>query len=207
MVYNCVHSKNKFSTKLIRRRLKLKKFYRDIISDEEREYYISNLTDELPFLRIKAGVSQDDLAGLLGVSRQTYGSIERRDRRMTWNTYLSLIFFFDNKKETRSILRSTEAFPHKFINSMNAEESAPEKIMSKIQGYYPEVLDKLDDNAINTIRTLIMIEYARCTNQPGEAVVRAFNGMNFMTSSSKNAKVDDALKKIKGKADEEDGQQ
>ena len=183
-----------------------KQFLRDVISEEEKEFYISSLTDELPFLRVKAGISQDELAGLLGVSRQTYGSIERRDRPMSWNTYLSLIFFFDNKTETHSILRSMEAFPHKFISAINAEDTAPEEIMSKIRGDYPEVLDKLDDHAINSIRTLIMIEYARCTNQPGEAVVRSFNGMNFMRVSPRNNKVDDALKKIKGKADEEDRQ-
>lgn len=183
-----------------------RQFFRDVISEEEKEAYISKLTDELPFLRIKAGVSQDELAGLLGVSRQTYGAFERRDRPMGWNTYLSLIFFFDNKTETHSIIRSMEAFPHKFINRINAEETAPEEILSKIRSDYPDVLDKLDEHAINSIRTLIMIEYARCTNQPGEAVVRSFNGMNFMKSSPKNNKVDDALRKIKGKADDENGQ-
>lgn len=183
-----------------------KQFFKGIISSEEKESYISKLTDELPYLRMKARVSQDELAGLLGVSRQTYGAIERRDRSMSWSTYLSLIFFFDNKMETHSVLRSMEAFPHKFISGINVEETVPEEIMSKLHKDYPDVFDKLDDHAINSIRTLVMIEYARCTNQPGEAVVRAFNGINFMTYSQRNDKVDDALRKIKGKADEENGQ-
>ena len=178
-------------------------FFKKIISEEEKKTYISKLTDELPYLRLRAGVSQDELAGILGVSRQTYGSIERRDRTMTWNTYLSMIFFFDNKSETRSLIRSMDAFPHKLINGMNAVEVDPEDVMLEIHVNYPGVLDKLDEHAINSIKTLIMIEYARCTNQTGEAVVRSFNGKNFMRSSTKNDKVDDALKKIKGKSDEE----
>ena len=41
------------------------------ISDEERERYIERLVKELPVLRIKLGLSQDEMGNLLGVSRQT----------------------------------------------------------------------------------------------------------------------------------------
>lgn len=173
---------------------------KNIISEDEKNIYISELTSELPFLRLKAEISQDELAALIGISRQTYGAIERKDRPMGWNTYLSLIFFFDNNAKTHEIIRKTEAFPHKFINSINAAEQIPEELMSELSESYSDVFAKLDEHAINSVRTMIMIEYARCTNQSGEAVVKSFNGMNFMKMTSRNEKIENALRKIKGKS-------
>ena len=71
--------------------------YMDIptrISDMERETLITKLIDELPVLRLKTGLSQDDLAGLLDISRQTYSSMETKKRKMSWSLYLSLILIF-----------------------------------------------------------------------------------------------------------------
>lgn len=176
----------------------LEKQLKDIISEDEKEAYMLKLTKELPFLRMKLEISQDELAGFIGVSRQTYGAIERKDRPMGWNTYLSLIFFFDNNAATHNIIRGMDAFPHKFINSINAGERVPEEIFQQLSENYPEIFDKLDEHAVNSIRTMIMIEYARCTNQSGEAVVKSFNGMNFMSKQPRNARIDEALRKIKG---------
>ena len=64
------------------------------ISDKKREILISKLVDELPVLRTKLALSQDELAGILGISRQTYSSIETKKRKMSWGTFLSLILFF-----------------------------------------------------------------------------------------------------------------
>lgn len=174
--------------------------YKNIISTSERKAYIAELKSELPFLRMKAGVSQDELACIIGVSRQTYGAIERGDRPMGWTTYLSLIFFFDNKIETRDLVRTSDAYPHKFVACLNVEDTAPEDMIISLTDSYPEVFEKLDDRAVDAIRTHIMIEYARCTNQEGASVVRSFDGMNFMRKNSRSEKVDEALKKIKGKS-------
>ncbi len=179
-----------------------KPMFKKILSSSERKAYIEQLKAELPFLRLKAGVSQDELASIIGVSRQTYGAIERGDRPMGWNTYLSLIFFFDNKSETHDLVRGTDAFPHKFISGINLEDTSTEEMMMNLTEGYPEVFNKLDANAVSTIRTLIMIEYARCTNQPGESVVKSFDGMNFLKKPSRSEKVDTALKKIRGRSHE-----
>lgn len=170
-----------------------------IISDAEKKKYIKELRADLPFLRMKAGVSQDDLASIIGVSRQTYGAIERSDRPMGWNTYLSLIFYFDNKSETRDLIRGSDAFPHKFVAGINSEDTATDEMMLKLSENYPDVFDKLDENARTTIKTLIMIEYARCTNQTGESVVKSFDGMNFMKKPSRSDKVDGTIKKMRGR--------
>lgn len=75
------------------------------INELEKNTLINRLIPELPVLRTKAGLSQDELSGLLGISRQTYSSIETQKRKMPWSIYLSLVFILDNNVLTHSIVR------------------------------------------------------------------------------------------------------
>ena len=65
-----------------------------LMTTNEREKLIARLVDELPVLRLKLGMSQDELANILDVSRQTYSSIETKKRKMSWALFLSLILIF-----------------------------------------------------------------------------------------------------------------
>ena len=56
--------------------------------------YIENMTENLPALRAKLGLTQEDAAEKIGVSRVTIAMIETRKREMTWNTFLSLVHLF-----------------------------------------------------------------------------------------------------------------
>ena len=49
---------------------------------------------ELPVLRARLGLSQEELGEKIGLSRQMVVAMETRKRPMTWNTYLSLILLF-----------------------------------------------------------------------------------------------------------------
>ena len=62
------------------------------ISNDVKKEYIDALIPELKLLRAKANISQDDLAGILCISRQSYCQIENGNKAMPWNIYLSLIF-------------------------------------------------------------------------------------------------------------------
>lgn len=46
------------------------------ILDVDKDHLISILTEELPVLRAKIGLSQDKLSNIVGISRQTYSAIE-----------------------------------------------------------------------------------------------------------------------------------
>lgn len=169
------------------------------ISDAEKDKYILALTSELALLRTKADISQEELARLIGVSRQTYGAIERKTRKMSWNTYLSLILFYDYNRKTHNTLRTIDAFPHEIIKRFN-EGCDPlaldidDFIADGIKG----IADKLDDQALRQIRTLIMLEYARCSGTPGDVVVKAFGGMTFPDSvQPDDEKVIKSLRAIK----------
>ena len=43
----------------------------------------------------------------------------------------------------------------------------------------------LDEQALHSIRTLIMLEYARCSQLPGDAVVKSFDGKTFTKGITK----------------------
>lgn len=89
------------------------------ISVEERERLIKILTEELPVLRAKIGLSQTEISTIVGISRQTYSAIETKKRNMSWGTYFSLMLFFEHNKRTRPILMSIGAFPEELEQMLN----------------------------------------------------------------------------------------
>lgn len=91
------------------------------IREIDKERLIDILTEELPVLRAKIGLSQEDLSGIIGISRQTYSSIETKKRRMSWNTYLSIILFFENNERTKDLLEVIGVFPKELKNVLNVD--------------------------------------------------------------------------------------
>lgn len=53
-----------------------------LLTDEEKDNFIATLTPNLTVLRTKAEISQEELANLIGISRQTYSAMERKVRKM-----------------------------------------------------------------------------------------------------------------------------
>ena len=82
-------------------------------TSEEKDQLIACLTKELPALRGAAKATQDEIASAVGVSRQTYNAVEMQKRKMTWNTYMALILFFDYNPNTHYTIRQLEAFPYR----------------------------------------------------------------------------------------------
>ena len=136
-----------------------------LITEKEKDELIEELTNELAVLRSKATVSQEELSKIIGISRQTYGDIERKKRKMSWNTYLSLILFFDYTQSTHTMIRNLSSFPSKFLNDFQEENKMSgysEQFISKI--ITKEINEKLDERALHAIKTVVMLEYARCSN-------------------------------------------
>lgn len=71
------------------------------MQDIDKEKLIELLTDELPVLRAKIGLSQEDVSMIIGISRQTYSAIETKKRKMTWSIALSLILYYEQNESTR----------------------------------------------------------------------------------------------------------
>ena len=154
-----------------------------VLSYEEKQKFIEALTNELPALRAKVGISQDDLSRLIGVSRQTFGSVERGERQMSWNTYLSLIMFFDYNQATHQMIRDISAFPEELIvrfNDGKRDVSTDLSIDSLFDNSAMEMFMQLDDQAFNTLKTALLIEYARCSNLSNEGIIKAFSGIKIV---------------------------
>ena len=65
-------------------------------------------------MRNQKGLTQEELADKIGVSRSTILSIENKKREMTWNTFLSLILLFTKNETTNKLLNVLEIYTDEF---------------------------------------------------------------------------------------------
>lgn len=127
-------------------------------NETEREHLIGCLVDELPVLRTKLSVSQTEIADMIGVSRQTYSSIETRKRKMTWSIYLSLILVFDCNSKTHDYIRGRGLFPEEIIISTEVTPLNLNNSFAKLENR----TIRFDEMAIQKIEAVFLSEYVRC---------------------------------------------
>lgn len=170
------------------------------LSEIVKNEFIEALAPELPLLRTKAEVSQGELANIIGISRQTYGAIERKIRKMSWSTYLSLVLFFDYNRKTHEMIRISPAFPQSLFEQFN-DDRIDFDLNLLLQVNNKNILESLDEQAISTIKTVLMLEYSRCNNISGDAVIKFFEGVALFSKNeiSGQERVMQAIKNIKGK--------
>lgn len=63
-----------------------------INKEEKRKELINWFVNDMAVIRKKFGVSQTELGKMIGVSRQTISSLERKEVVLTWDKYLALMF-------------------------------------------------------------------------------------------------------------------
>lgn len=85
----------------------------------DKDKLIDLLTEELPSLRAKIGVSQEELSDIIGISRPTYSAVETKKRKMSWNVFLSLLMFFTQNESTAPIIDTIGAFPNELKETLN----------------------------------------------------------------------------------------
>lgn len=76
-----------------------------------KEKLLEIMTDNLPALRAKIGLSQDEVSNIIGISRQTYCAIETHKRKMSWSTFMSLLFLFWYNEKTKVLVSAIDVFP------------------------------------------------------------------------------------------------
>ena len=119
---------------------------------------------------------------------------------MSWGAYLSLILIFDNNEQTHRIIRDTGIFPYMLFGS--SESVLKEKNATDLSGFLlDDVKDKLDEQALHAIETVIMLEYARCNKMSGDAVIKAFDGRRFINITEQDKEIADAIKSVKSGVD------
>ena len=165
-----------------------------VLTEEERDRYIGALKEELPVLRVKAEISQSDLCNIIGVSRQTYSAIENGRKKMMWPTYLTLIYFFDSMTATRDMLRNSPAYPAELLNRFNVGKTPDAGLFG--QSDLNGIIKELDEQAMHSLRTMILVEYARCKKLSGDAVVKAYDGIQLFKGAP-DAATETALRNIR----------
>lgn len=142
-----------------------------LLMDEEKDSFIAMLTPNLTILRTKAEISQEELANLIGVSRQTYSAIERKIRKMAWSTYLSLVLFYDRNQKTHKLVRQLAIFPQELIIRFNdGTDCSDYEVGSFLGEKSSEIVEDLDEQAKKAIRAVVMTEYARCKSDSNNVV-------------------------------------
>jgi DNA-binding XRE family transcriptional regulator len=143
-----------------------------VISDEKKEEYISRLLPQLATLRARVGVSQDELASLVGISRQTYCLTESGSRSISWNTFLSLIMFYDYNSRTHDLIRSIGAFPEDLFYQFNLGQTNDNSFLRVGESLNAgSMLDELDEGGKRTVKAVLAAEYARCKNMSSSEMV------------------------------------
>ena len=74
------------------------------LAGPDREKYTVRMAENLPMLRAKLGLSQTELAEIIGVTRQTISAAENKARPLSWSGFLSLLFLFMQNGETKPLL-------------------------------------------------------------------------------------------------------
>lgn len=69
-----------------------------------KEEMISKLVNNLPALRALLDITQESLAELLGISRQTYMMIETGKTKLRWDTFVVLSMIFSSNASTMSFI-------------------------------------------------------------------------------------------------------
>lgn len=98
----------------------------DELTELDKDHLIDVLSEELPALRAKIGLSQDELSNIIGISRQTYNAIETRKRRMSWDTFLTLILLYGYNEKTATFVEAVGAFPPSLKRTLNINKSPKE---------------------------------------------------------------------------------
>lgn len=99
------------------------------IPDFQKEQYQHALAKNLPLLRAKLDLSQEEVAGLVGTSRQTISLIERGTREMMWDTCMSLTFLFVANSETRNLMPPLGIDINMIMNYLNVSNQKSEELV------------------------------------------------------------------------------
>ncbi len=85
------------------------------LDEKQKEEIISALAINLPVLRTKLGLSQEELAKRIGVTRQTIINIEK-NKKMGWTTALALLMLFAFNPVSAVLLAPLGILSSNFLN-------------------------------------------------------------------------------------------
>ncbi len=76
----------------------------------DKTMLMERMAKNLSVFRTKLGVSQEDIAERLGITRQTISAFESGQRKLTWSVFLALVLLFFRNQETKRLLVAFEIY-------------------------------------------------------------------------------------------------
>ena len=86
-----------------------------------KEELIDKFIYELPILRARIDMTQDEISEIAGLSRQTYSALETRKRKMTWSNFMALLFVFYFNPVTKDEIENAGVFPSELKEIMSVD--------------------------------------------------------------------------------------
>ena len=112
------------------------------------------MASNLPTLRVKANLSQEELAERLGFARQTISAIETKRRDMQWSTFSAITLFFSKDEEIRQLMTVMGIWDdkvNKILNISSEKENISEQkkmLMRNLTNNLPILRAKLGINQL-----------------------------------------------------------
>ena len=92
------------------------------MNEELKRLYIDRMVENLTVLRAKLGVTQSELAEIAGISRQTILSVEKKQRGMTGNMFLALLYIFTANEKTVPLVDLFEIRTDELVEAMQGKK-------------------------------------------------------------------------------------
>lgn len=89
------------------------------MTEELKNNLIEIMAENLTMLRAKLDLTQAELAEVVGISRYTLIAIEKKQRKMTWNTFLSLLLVFSKNDSTYKLLEAIGVYNSELNDFLN----------------------------------------------------------------------------------------
>jgi len=74
------------------------------IPEQIKHAHVQAMAENLPMLRARLGLTQEELGNRIGLTRQSVNAMESGGRQITWGSYLSFLFVFQQNETTRLLL-------------------------------------------------------------------------------------------------------
>ena len=92
------------------------------LSEERKRNYCRDLARNLPVLRAKLGITQEELSKRLGISRTTLACIESEKKEMSWIAFIALSMLFLKNKKTEIVFKSLDIYDRELIHFLMFED-------------------------------------------------------------------------------------
>jgi DNA-binding XRE family transcriptional regulator len=94
-----------------------------VAEDIDKSALMANMTENLMVLRNKLRLTQVDLAGKVGISRQTLVNIENKKRDMSWYTFGALVCVFREDDSTSGLLEHFDIYTTELSRYLTSSDS------------------------------------------------------------------------------------